>query len=121
MHHLEMPFRYGRVTGKRVVRRAPHPDTVFTDAGYHGVVQQSSQTFDESNRASAAQGDDRTISMPNRQPIVLGDPRKRLAIDGCMRLRRQTTVNVANDKIILSTGLKGHNQRLSEELTADAI
>lgn len=59
--------------------------------------------------------------MSNRQPIVLGDSLERLAIDGGMRLRRQTTINVANDKVILSAGLKGHYQRLSEEPTADKL
>ena len=116
MDNFQMLLSDGWLALKRVICRSPNPDSVLADAGNQGIVDQARQTLNKPNWPPAAQRDDRPIPVRNRLTIMLGNFRESWPVDRRMRLRRQAAVNIADDKIVLSSCSKRHDWRHSKKL-----
>jgi hypothetical protein len=65
-------------------------------------MSQPGKAFNESDWPATAQRDDWPIPVRNRLTIMLSNLSESWPVDRRMRLRRQASVNIADDKIILS-------------------
>lgn len=109
MNDLKMLFSNGRFALERIVGWSPDPDSILADAGNQRVVNQAAKTFNKPNRSAAAECDHWPITVLYRLAIVLSDLQKGWSVDWCVRLRRQATVDIADDQVILRCCSKRHD------------